>query len=140
LEPKRDPRRLRRGEDELCVGERTSYEYAHGMAHMAEITEPTPLLVLVDELVQSTDNAVLIPDLRGVATYVLEIPKGEEPFLAPSMIFHVLRDLVADGLLSHTASGYRLTEAGEEEARTFRESDPTFAARAAEAIKTHSIQ
>ncbi|HEY2326260.1 MAG TPA: hypothetical protein VGH52_02115 [Gaiellaceae bacterium] len=51
------------------------------------------------------------------------------------MIFHVLRDMVADGLILHTSRGYEVTAAGHEEARHVRERDPGLAGKATEAVR-----
>jgi len=106
----------------------------------ADVWQREPHLVLVDELQRMTRAPVLVPDLRFVAPYVLDAPQGREFFFAPSMIFHVLRDLVAEGLVLHTPAGYRLTERGSAEAKAIREHDPAFAERAADAIRAHAIQ
>jgi hypothetical protein len=107
---------------------------------VAQSSEREPLLVLVDELVKLNAGPVLVPDLRGVVTYVLDAPKAREMFFAPTVIFHLLRDMVGDGLVLHTPGGYTLTPQGEEEARQFRERNPAFASRAAEVVRTHAVQ
>jgi hypothetical protein len=105
---------------------------------MADLSERDPLLVLVDDLVRETDAPVLVPDLRGLVTYTLDPPRARVLFAAPTMIFHVLRDMVADGLIVHTPGGYEPTEAGTEEAQLVRERDPDFAQRAADAIRAYA--
>jgi hypothetical protein len=121
-------------------GSRTAMNKRVEVGATTDVWERDPLLVLLDELVRTTDEPVLVPDLRFVAPYVLDAPRGRELYFAPSMIFHVLRDMVAEGLVTHTPAGYRPTERGVAQADVVRQHDPDFAERAAEAIRTYAIQ
>ncbi|MGH3005646.1 MAG: hypothetical protein ACRDOS_07065 [Gaiellaceae bacterium] len=107
---------------------------------MTEIQGRAPLLVLVDELTRSTNAPVLVPDLRGIATYVIEGPSERELFFSPTIIFHTLRDMVADGLIAHSVRGYELTPAGRDEAALVREESPQTAERAAQAVREYAVQ
>jgi hypothetical protein len=97
-----------------------------------------PLLVLVDGLVERMHAPVLVPDLRGLVTFALEPAEAQEVFLAPTIIFHALRDMVAEGLIMHTARGYQPTDRGIERAREARERNPDLAQRAADAINAYA--
>jgi hypothetical protein len=110
------------------------------MALVTDTREQEPLLVLVDELVRTTQAPVLVPDLRAFVSYVLETPSARELFFSPTIIFHALRDMVADGLVVHTTHGYKLTPAGIQEVSTVRTRSPDIAERAAQAVREYAVQ
>jgi hypothetical protein len=107
---------------------------------VTETREQEPLLVLVDEFVRTTNVPVLVPDLRGFVSFMVEVPRAREMFISPAYIFHTLRDMVAEGLVMHTAHGYTLTDQGTDEAMRVRQREPEIAQRAAEVVRDYAVQ
>jgi hypothetical protein len=96
------------------------------------------LLLLMDEWMRAMHEPVLIPDVRSV--FAIVAPEQNVVTFTPTYVFHTLRDMVADGLISHTQRGYELTANGREVAEQLRTEEPEVAERAAQVVREYAVQ